>query len=769
LGVASCGFFPSLKFAFEPNSPMKKLLYFILTALAFWTCSTKTPSTPGADKIEALIKQMTIEEKVGQLNVVVGDLFVTGPSMNTTESPKFDQQIRSGEITGIFNVHGAAYTARLQKIAVEESRLKIPLLFGADVIHGFQTVTPEPIAEAASWDLAAIEASARVAAEECSAVGINWTFAPMVDISRDPRWGRVSEGAGEDPYLGSRIAEARVHGFQGDNLADPHTIAACVKHFAAYGAPLAGRDYSEVDMSERQLREVYLPPYEAAIKAGAASLMNSFNLFNGVPANGNKFLLQQILRKEWGFQGMVVSDYSSIGEMLPHGYVADSASAAKASLEAGCDMDMMSFVYLKKLPAMVKSGAIKEELVNEAVRRVLKLKYDLGLFDDPYRYSSVDREKSEVRNEKQLATALDIAHKSIVLLKNENNRLPLAKDIKRLAVIGPLADNKPDMNGSWSFFARVTDPVTILEGIRQKVGNSASIKFAPGCDLYNDSKDQFAAAKSLAAQSDVVIMVVGESAVMNGEGASRSKIGLPGVQEDLVKAIHETGKPIIVVLVNARPLAIEWIDQHVPAIVESWTLGSTAGTAVADVLFGDFNPSGKLPATFPRNEGQIPIFYAVRNGARTYQGDYSEPLSNRIYQSKYRDVVNSPLYPFGYGLSYTQFEYSNPTLDKNSITGAENITVSVQVKNTGKRDGDEVVQLYIRDWVGSSVRPVKELKGFRKISLAAGESKEVTFTLTPQDLSFYREDMSWGVEPGKFSVFVGGNSNDVKEATFELR
>ena len=748
---------------------MKKLVPLLLVALLSSQCSQKEQSSPSSGRIDQLISQMTLEEKAGQLNVIVGDLFNTGPTVNTSESPKFDKGIREGRITGLFNVHGAAYTARLQKIATEESRLKIPLLFGADVIHGFETVTPQPLAEAASWDMKAIQASARVAAEECSAVGITWTFAPMVDISRDPRWGRASEGAGEDPFLGSRIAEARVKGFQGDELSDPTTIAACVKHFAAYGAPLAGRDYTEVDMSERQLREVYLPPYEAAVKAGAASIMTSFNTLNGIPATGNKFLLQQVLRQEWGFKGMVVSDWASIGEMLPHGFVADSVQAAKVAIEAGCDMDMMSDIYIKNLPELVRSGRVSEAVVDDAVRRVLQLKMDLGLFDDPYRYSNPEREKSDVRSEKHLAAALDIAHKSIVLLKNENNRLPLAKDIKRLAVIGPLGDNKADMNGSWSFFGRAEDPASILESIRQKVGASAKVSFAPGCNLYDDSKEKFAAAKTLASQSDVIIMVVGESAVMNGEGASRSKIGLPGIQEDLVKAIYETGKPIIVVLVNARPLAIEWVDQHVSAIVESWTLGTTAGTAVADVLFGDFNPSGKLPSTFPRSEGQIPIYYSHQNGARTYQGDYKEPLSNRIYQSKYRDVVNDPLYPFGFGLSYTQFEYATPALDKNTIGVNENITVTVQVKNIGTRPGDEVVQLYIRDWVGSVARPVKELKGFEKISLAAGESKEVKFTLAPKDLSFYRADMSWGSEPGKFSVFVGGNSRDTKEVTFELK
>ena len=748
---------------------MKNHLFICLLVVVAACSESKRPASIKNDQLESLLKQMTIEEKVGQLNFLVGDGFNTGPTLMTRESPKFDQLIKEGNVTGLFNIYGTAYIARLQKIAVEESRLKIPLLFGADIIHGFKTVTPIPLAEAASWDLQAIEASAAVAAEESSAVGINWTFAPVVDICRDPRWGRISEGAGEDPFLGSQIAAARIRGFQGKSLADPNTIAACVKHFAAYGAPLAGRDYTEVDMSERQLREVYLPPYLAAVKAGAATVMNSFNDFNGVPATANKFLLQQVLRKEWGFNGLVVSDWQSIGELIEHGIAADSLEAGQLAIEAGSDMDMMADIYLKKLPLLVKSGKVKESSVDDAVRRVLKLKFDLGLFDDPYRYANLNREKSDVRNERQLATALDMARKSIVLLKNDKNILPLPKSTKRIAVVGPLADNKADMNGSWSFFGEAQHPVSILEGIKQAVGPKTTVTFAEGCNLYDDEISKFSKAKAIADNSDLVIMVVGESAVMNGEAGSRSKLGLPGVQQELVESIAALGKPMVVVLVSGRPLTIEWIDNNVATILETWTLGSQAGIAIADVLFGNYNPSGKLPVTFPRNEGQIPIFYSHKNGGRTYQGNYKEPLSERIYRSKYRDVVNEPLYPFGFGLSYTTFEYGELVLDKSQIGKGETLVASVVVKNTGSVAGEEVVQWYVRDWVGSVTRPVKELKGFEKISLKPGESKTITFKVTEETLSFYRQDMSWGVEPGKFSIMVGTNSRDVKEREFQLK
>jgi beta-glucosidase len=735
--------------------------------LLVWSCKQPNPSSTSSVKIDSLLSVMTLEEKVGQLNFLVGELFNTGPTVRTAESAKFDDLIREGKVTGLFNIHGAAYTARLQKIATEESRLKIPLLFGADVIHGFKTVMPLSLAEAASWDLEAIEAAARVAAIESAAAGINYTFAPMVDISRDARWGRVSEGAGEDPLLGSRIAAARVKGFQGNDLADPSTIAACIKHFAAYGAPFGGREYNTVDMSDRMLREIYLPPYKAGIDAGAATVMTSFNDVNDIPATGNKYLLQDILRKEWNFTGMVVSDWQTIGEMITHGVVTTRAEAAKLALEAGTDMDMMSEMYLNDLPALVTSGKVAINLIDDAVRRVLELKFKLGLFDNPYLYSDIEHEKNSIRSATHLEVARDMARKSIVLLKNENQLLPLKKSYKNIAVIGPLANNQEDMNGSWSFFGEAQHPITILSGLQQAMPDT-KFSFAEGCNLYDNKTDKFSSAVALAKQSEMVIVVVGESAAMNGEAASRADIGLPGVQQLLVEELYKTGKPIIVLLVNGRPLAIEWIDEHIPVVVETWTLGSQAGLAVADVLTGAYNPSGKLPMTFPRHVGQVPIFYNHKNTGRPYEGDYSEHESERVYLSRYKDVKNSPLYAFGYGLSYSTFNYSNLALSKENMTNDDTLTVSVTLTNTSTVDGDEVVQLYIRDRVGSVTRPVKELKDFKKVRIQANETKTITFAITKEMLSFYRADMSWGTEPGTFTVFVGGSSDKALEKEFIL-
>lgn len=742
--------------------------FLFLLILSGCTQSTRDTSVNSAF-IDSLVNVMTLEEKVGQLNFPVGDLFNTGPTVRTAESARFDEQIRAGKITGLFNVHGAAYTARLQKIAVEESRLGIPLLFGADVIHGFKTVMPLPLAEAASWDLQAIEHSARIAAIESTAAGINFNFAPMVDISRDPRWGRISEGAGEDPYLGSLIAAARVRGFQGKSLADANSMAACVKHFAAYGAPFGGRDYNTVDMSLLSLHETYLPPYKAAVEAGSATVMTSFNEFNGVPATANNYLLQEVLRKQWGFQGMVVSDWQSIGEMMDHGYVADSIQAGKLAIEAGTDMDMMADIYLKKIPDMVRNNQLKVEVLDQAVKRVLKLKMDLGLFDNPYLYSDVEREKKDIRSEDNLKASHDIAKKSIVLLKNENALLPLKKDIKKIALIGPLAHNKEDMNGSWSFFGEAQHPISILEGLQTKVSASTKITYAQGCNLYDNSTALFKEAIAAAKQADVVIMALGESAPMNGEGASRSDINLPGIQQDLLEAIHQTGKPIVVLLLNGRPLTIQWMDENVPAIVETWTLGSQAGLAVADVVFGDYNPSGKLPVTFPRNVGQIPVFYNHKHTGRAYQGEHEkESLKDRVYRSRYRDVPNDPLYPFGYGLSYSTFEYRKLQLSSTTLKKSEKLEVSIEVTNTSSVDGEEVVQLYLRDRVASVTRPVKELKDFQKVLIKAGEKKIITFSLDINDLSFYNGDLQWVAEPGQFDVMVGGNSQETLNTLFEL-
>jgi beta-glucosidase len=742
---------------------------FFLLLIALGCANEKQSNTTANHKVDSLLQIMTVEEKVGQLNFPVGDLFNTGPTVRTTESARFDELIKQGKITGLFNVHGARYTARLQKIAVEESRLGIPLLFGADVIHGFKTVFPLPLAEAASWDLEAIELAARVAAIEATASGINFNFAPMVDIARDARWGRVSEGAGEDSYLGSLIAAARVRGFQGSQLSDANTLAACVKHFAAYGAPIAGRDYNTVDMSLQTLHETYLPPYKAAVEAGSATIMTSFNELNGIPATGHNYLLQEVLRKQWGFKGMVVSDWQSIGEMLDHGFVADSLEAAKKAIEAGTDMDMMADIYLKKIPVLIANGQLDPKVLDQAVRRVLELKFKLGLFDNPYLYSDTVREQNEIRSASNLAAAHEVAKKSIVLLKNENNILPLSKDIKRLAVIGPLANNKEDMNGSWSFFGEAQHPVSILEGIKGKVSPATKISFAEGCNLYDNETGKFAEAVRMAKEADVVVMVLGESAVMNGEGASRADITLPGVQQQLLEAVHKTNKPIVVLLMNGRPLAIEWMSKNVSGIVETWTLGSQAGLAVADVVFGDYNPSGKLPISFPRAVGQLPLYYNHKHTGRPYLGKHEEPLTERVYRSRYRDVPNTPLYPFGFGLSYSTFEYSNLSLSSASIQANETLTVSVKVKNSSARDGEEVVQLYIRDLVASTTRPVKELKGFQKVLIKAGEEKTITFTIGKDQLSFVNEALQTVAEPGRFQVMVGGSSDNTLNEFFELK
>ena len=744
-----------------------------IIAIPFLCCNTPQTITktlsPKEKKIEDLLSKMTLEEKCGQLNFVVGAI-LTGPSLqNPQNSADMDGQIRAGQITGVFNTNGAKNIRHLQEVAVKESRLGIPLLIGADVIHGYKTVTPIPLGEAASWDLVAIEKSAAVAAAECAAAGINLTFAPMVDISRDARWGRVAEGSGEDPYLGSLIAAAKVRGYQGKNLAAAHTIAACVKHFAAYGAPEGGRDYNTVDMSERRLRETYLPPYKAAVDAGAATFMNSFNVLDGVPATGNTHLVNEILRKEWGFKGLVMSDWASIEEMIPHGVAADRNEAGIAAITAGCDMDMMAYIYSKELPKLVKAGKVDIKLVDQAVRRTLALKYDLGLFDNPYQYGDAATEANVILSKQNRAIALDIAKKSIVLLQNLNNILPLSKNTKTIALIGPLAEDKAEQNGTWAFFGEAKDVVSVADGIREKVGKDTKVLTARGTDFYTMDKSGFTEATNIAKQADVIVLAVGESAVMNGEAASRSDIRLPAAQEDLVKAMMATGKPVVVLAFHGRPLDLSFLENQTPSVLACWTLGTETGHAVADVLFGDYNPSGRLPMSFPRTVGQIPIYYNYNQTGRLYGGKYDEPASDRVYQSKYRDVKNSPLFPFGYGLSYTTFKYSEVQLDKKEINGNESLMASITITNTGTKDGEETVQLYTRDLVGSVTRPVRELKGFQKVFLKAGESRTVSFKINTSDLAFYRRDMSWGTEPGMFQVFIGANAETTNGKTFVLK
>jgi beta-glucosidase len=708
-------------------------------------------------QVDSVLELMTLEEKIGQLTLFTSDYDVTGPSIREN----YKEDIKAGRVGAIFNAFGADYTRKLQEFAVKETRLGIPLLFGYDVIHGHRTIFPIPLGETASWDVDAAKLSASIAAAEASSEGLHWTFAPMCDISRDPRWGRVAEGSGEDTYLGARMAEARVRGFQGKHLGDLNTVMACVKHLAAYGAVQAGRDYHMVDMSDRMLREVYLPPYKAAIDAGAATVMTSFNEYDGVPASGSKFLMTDLLRNEWNFQGFVVTDYTSIMEMIPHGIAEDTASAAALSIEAGVDMDMQAGFYQSALPALVKAGKIKENIIDIAVKRILRKKFELGLFKDPYRYSDVSREKRTVMRDEHLKASREIARKSFVLLKNNGAVLPLSKTGKRIALIGPLANNRKEMIGSWSAAGDGNRAISMIEGIKQ-VAPDAQVSYAKGCNINDDSTKYFAEALRVASQADVVVMAIGEGAMMSGEAASRANLSLPGVQQQLLEAIKKTGKPIVAVVFSGRPLTINWLDQNASAIVEVWFPGTQAGLAIADVLFGDYNPSGKLPITFPRAVGQIPIFYSMKNTGR--------PMDpNQKYTSKYLDESNEPLYPFGYGLSFTTFKYDNVSLSTTEMGEGDTLMVKCNVSNTGKVAGEEVVQLYVRDRVGSVTRPVKELKGFQKIYLNAGEAKTVTFKLTSKDLSFYRRDMTFGSEPGKFDVYVGTNSRDVGAATFVLK
>ncbi|RZJ30259.1 MAG: glycosyl hydrolase [Flavobacterium sp.] len=714
-------------------------------------------------RVNELLAKMTLEEKIGQLNQYSGDNTVTGP---LTINPNKEEEIKAGKIGSMLNILGATYTRQYQELAMK-SRLKIPLLFGLDVIHGYKTTFPIPLAEAASWDLHAIELSARVSAREASACGIHWTFAPMVDIARDPRWGRVMEGAGEDTYLGSKIAYARVRGFQGKKLGELNSVMACAKHFAAYGAAIGGRDYNSVEMSNRALWETYLPPFKAALDAGAATFMNSFNDINGIPATGNKYIQRDILKGKWNFNGFVVSDWNSIGEMVAHGYCADLKDAANAAMTAGSDMDMESNAYRNNLSQLVKEGKVSETLVDDAVRRILRKKFELGLFDDPYRFSDAKRQQKELSNPENTKAARDVASKSIVLLKNEKSVLPLSKDTKTIAFIGPMVKLKRANHGFWAVDLKDVDSTYIVsqwEGIQNKVGKNTKLLYAKGCGVTSPSKSGFQEAIDVAKQADVVIMSVGERHDMSGEAKSRSTINLPGVQEDLIKELQKTGKPIVILINAGRPLVFNWTADNMPTIVYTWWLGSEAGNAIADVLFGDYNPSGKLPMTFPRTEGQIPYYYNHLNTGRP-----AKDVNDHIYVSAYNDIPNSPKFPFGYGLSYTTFGYSDLKLSKPAIKRNEVLEASLTVTNTGKVAGEEVVQLYLRDKVATIVRPVKELKDFQKIKLAPGESKTITFKITNDKLAFYHDDLELRSEAGEFDIMVGSSSEDIRlKNTFEL-
>jgi beta-glucosidase len=729
-------------------------------------------------RVDSVLSLMTLEEKIGQLNLPSAGAFVTGEA----ESSDVAKKIEEGKVGGLFNIKGVAAIQEMQKIAVEKSRLKIPLLFGMDVIHGYESVFPIPLGLSCSFDLDLIEHTARIAATEASADGINWTFSPMVDLSRDPRWGRISEGSGEDTYLGSEIAKAMVRGYQGKDLAANNTIMSCVKHYALYGASEAGRDYNTVDMSRHRMYNEYLPPYKAAVYAGAGSIMASFNEIDGIPATANKWLLTDVLRTEWGFDGFVVSDYTGISEMINHG-VGDLQTVSAKALTAGLDMDMVSEGLLNTLSQSVKDGKVTEQQIEAACRRILKAKFILGLFDDPYRYCNVDRSKAEVYTDANRAEARKAATQSFVLLKNDGNILPIKKSAS-IALVGPLADAKENMTGTWSVAARFSESISLREGLQKALGANTKILYAKGSNLDEDStleanstlfgkslhRDKRSAATireeavRIARSADVIVAAVGEAAEMSGEAASRTNIDIPETQRELLKALLKTGKPVVVVLFTGRPLTLTWEQKNIPAILNVWFGGSEAGDAIADVLFGDVNPSGKLSATFPQNVGQVPLYYAHKNTGRPLRGPWFQK-----FQSNYLDVPNEPLYPFGFGLSYTTFEYGDLKLDKNEMTASDSITASIDVTNTGTRAGAEVVQLYIRDVVGSVTRPVKELKDFKKVFFNAGEKKTVTFSITTEDLSFYNSDLKWGAEPGEFAVFVGGNSRDVKEAGFVLK
>ncbi|MGE4290363.1 MAG: beta-glucosidase BglX [Salinivirgaceae bacterium] len=712
-------------------------------------------------KIDSLLELMTLDEKIGQLNLLTSDWDVTGPSM----SENYQQLIREGKVGGIFNAFTVNYIADLQRLAVEETRLGIPLLFGYDVVHGHRTIFPIPLAQSCSWDLSLIEQSEQVAAMEASAEGINWTFAPMLDISRDPRWGRVSEGAGEDSWLASQIGAARVKGFQGSDLSANNTLISCVKHFAAYGAPQAGRDYHTVDMSERSLREWYLPPYKAAIDAGAASVMTSFNEINGVPATGNHWLFSDLLRGEWKFKGFTVTDYSAIYELIPHGVAADSAMAGELALKAGVDMDMQANIYQNYLKQSVEKGIISMHEIDEAVSRILKAKYQLGLFDDPYKYCDLERQKTEILTPESQALAREFVSKSCVLLKNEKQTLPIPKTAKKIALIGPLGNSKVDMLGNWSAAGRAEDCVTLYEGLQEKsLSYHFTLSYEKGCDVLDESTAGFAKAIQAAKNADYVVLALGEHRDMSGEAASRTAIGLPGVQQKLADAIMALNKPVVVVLFNGRPLTLNALNAEAPAILEAWFGGTQAGNGIADLLFADAIPSGKLTMTFPHSVGQIPIHYNMKNTGRPVTPDNPDYK----YKSRYIDSPNEALYPFGYGLSYTTFEYRDLTLNSKSIAPTDTLQITVDVSNTGNYDAHEVVQLYIQDVVGSVTRPVKELKAFEKVFIPKNESVKVIFKITANDLRFYNINMDYTFEPGSFKVFVGKNSMEGLSESFEL-
>lgn len=728
--------------------------------------------------INGLMQKMTVDEKIGQLNLLTGGEATTG----SVVSSGVESKIKAGNVGGIFSMSTPARIRKAQEIAVTQTRLKIPIIFGMDVIHGYKTMFPIPLGLSCTWDMKLIERSARIAATEASADGLNWTYSPMVDIARDPRWGRISEGSGEDPYLGAAIAKAMVAGYQQNDLSRNNTLMACVKHFALYGAAEGGRDYNTTDMSRVRMFNEYMLPYKAAIDAGVGSVMTSFNEIDGIPATGNKWLLTDVLRKQWGFKGFIVTDYTAINEMIDHG-MGDLQKVSTMALQAGTDMDMVGEGFLTTLKKSLTEGKITQKQIDDACRRVLEAKYKLGLFEDPYRYCSEERAAKEIYTDANRKEARVISAESFVLLKNNGNTLPLKK-AGTIALVGPLADNRSNMPGTWSVSADFSKPVSVLEGLKEVAGSSAKIIYAKGSNLTEDSLLEQRAtmfgktlgrdnrstgellkeAMDVAAQADVIVAALGESAEMSGESSSRTDIGIPDVQRRLLEALLKTGKPVVLVLFAGRPMTLVWEQQNVSVILNVWFPGSEAGTSIADVLFGAVNPSGKLTATFPQNVGQIPLYYNHKNTGRPLaEGQWFQK-----FRSNYLDVSNEPLYPFGFGLSYSTFSYSDITLSANSFKPGGKITASVTVTNTSNTTGKEVVQLYIRDMVGSITRPLKELKGFQKIELKAGESKTVSFSITADDLKFYNSDLKFIAEPGDFKIFIGTNSRDVKSVDFKL-
>ncbi len=763
---------------------LKRIFYNIVMITLIMACNTNhdnnTDTSSGKDvinnKVMSLLNRMTLQEKIGQMNQYNGFWEVTGPAPQEGDAEKKYEHLKHGLVGSMLNVRGAENVRAVQKIAVEESRLGIPLIIGFDIIHGYKTLSPIPLAEAASWDLKAIKRSAEVAATEASAAGINWTFAPMVDISRDPRWGRVMEGAGEDPFLGSKIAIARVKGFQGDDLSKNHTIAACAKHFAGYGFSEAGKEYNTVDISTSTLHNIVFPPFKAVVDADVKTFMNAFNELNGVPATGNAYLQRDILKGKWGFDGFVVSDWASIKEMIMWGYAKDEKEAGRLAALGGADMDMESHIYINELEQLVNEGVIDAAIIDDAVRRILTVKYELGLFDDPYKYCDTTREKEVIGCEEHHKAVLDMAKKSIVLLKNENQLLPLKKSGQHIALIGDLANDKNSVLGSWRIASDDHTGVSVLEGMQAYKDNTLVYKkgadvaigdthFVKELNINTTDKSEFEAAIQAAKQASVVVMVLGEHGFQSGEGRSRAEIGLPGVQQELLEAVYKVNKNIVLVLSNGRPLTINWAAEHIPAIVETWHLGTQAGHAIAQVLYGDYNPSGKLPMTFPRSAGQIPLYYNYKNTGRPVPNDHD---TDTVFWSHYTDEDNTPLYPFGHGLSYTTFEYKHLKLNKTIFGLNEDVQVSVDITNTGILKGKEVVQLYIRDLVASNTRPIKELKGFELVELEAGETKTITFVLNRDALGFYDNKGHFIIEPGEFQIFIGGSSNTTLHSVFEL-